>query len=72
MYRQTNKVLKNYRKAYTNRNNVSSQQNNDFVSPQDIPELRRVIEITDIDGVCPFLVLMNRLFLTPANLLIVL
>jgi D-lyxose ketol-isomerase len=50
MYRQTNKVLKNYRKAYTNRNNVSSQQNNDFVSPQDIPELRRVIDITDYDS----------------------
>jgi D-lyxose ketol-isomerase len=50
MYRQTNKVLKNYRKSYTNRNNVSSQQYDDYISPQDIPELRRVIDITDYDS----------------------
>jgi hypothetical protein len=33
MYRQTNKVLKNYRKSYTNRNNVTSQQHDDTTTP---------------------------------------
>ncbi|GAA6203940.1 hypothetical protein [Thalassotalea sp. SU-HH00458] len=49
MYRQTNKASKNYSKSYTNRNNHTSQQEG-FVPPQDIPKLRRVIEITDYDS----------------------
>ncbi|NMP33138.1 hypothetical protein HII17_16385 [Thalassotalea sp. M1531] len=48
MYRKTNKASKNYRKSYTNRNSDIEQES--FVEPQSIPELRRVIEITDYDS----------------------
>ncbi|WP_206484427.1 hypothetical protein [Thalassotalea sp. G2M2-11] len=50
MYRRTNKASKIYPKSYTNRNSGRSQQHKDFVAPQEIPELRRVIEITDYDS----------------------
>ncbi|MCF2863963.1 hypothetical protein ABMY44_11480 [Pseudoalteromonas sp. Cnat2-41] len=45
MYRQTNKASKNYSKSYTNRKFAIEQES--FVEPQNIPELRRIIEITD-------------------------
>ncbi|TMO51252.1 hypothetical protein CWC23_08935 [Pseudoalteromonas ruthenica] len=48
MYRQTNKASKNYRKSYTNRKFAIEQES--FVEPQNIPELRRIIEITDYDS----------------------
>ncbi|HCG5126697.1 TPA: hypothetical protein NJZ01_004596 [Vibrio parahaemolyticus] len=48
MYRQTNKASKNYRKSYTNRNHDTEQES--LVEPQSIPELRRIIEITDYDS----------------------
>ncbi|MCG7568791.1 MULTISPECIES: hypothetical protein [Pseudoalteromonas] len=48
MYRQTNKASKNYRKSYTNRKFDIEQES--FVEPQNIPELRRIIEITDYDS----------------------
>lgn len=48
MYRQTNKASKNYRKSYTNRKSDIEQES--FVEPQNIPELRRIIEITDYDS----------------------
>jgi len=48
MYRQTNKASKNYSKSYTNRNFDTQQES--FVEPKSIPELRRVIEITDYDS----------------------
>lgn len=48
MYRQTNKASKNYRKSYTNRKFNIEQES--FVEPQNIPELRRIIEITDYDS----------------------
>ncbi|TMO42235.1 hypothetical protein, partial [Pseudoalteromonas ruthenica] len=48
MYRQTNKASKNYRKSYTNRKFAIEQES--FVEPQNIPELRRIIEITDYDN----------------------
>ncbi len=48
MYRQINKASKNYRKSYTNRKFDIEQES--FVEPQNIPELRRIIEITDYDS----------------------
>ena len=48
MYRQTNKASKNFCKSYTNRNSDIVQES--FVEPQSIPELRRIIEITDYDS----------------------
>ncbi|TMO48730.1 hypothetical protein [Pseudoalteromonas ruthenica] len=48
MYRKTNKASKNYRKSYTNRKFDIEQES--FVEPQNIPELRRIIEITDYDS----------------------
>ena len=48
MYRQTNKASKNYFKSYTNRKLDIEQES--FVEPQNIPELIRIIEITDNDS----------------------
>ena len=48
MYRKTNNASKNYLKSYTNRNSDTEQER--FVEPQNIPELRRVIEIIDYDS----------------------
>ncbi|TLX51635.1 hypothetical protein CWC31_05710 [Pseudoalteromonas ruthenica] len=48
MYKQTNKASKNYHKSYINRKFDIEQES--FVEPQNIPELRRIIEITDYDS----------------------
>ena len=53
MYRQTNKASKNYRKSYSKVNTASAQCEPGDVSVQHIPDLRRVIEITDYDNGVP-------------------
>ncbi|URQ85561.1 hypothetical protein J8Z28_13520 [Pseudoalteromonas sp. SCSIO 43088] len=49
MYRRTNKTQINYRKSYNKVNIVSAQCEQSDTAVQRIPELRRVIEITDYD-----------------------
>jgi len=53
MYRRTNKTQKNYRKSYNKVNVVSAQCEQSDTAVQRIPELRRVIEITDYDKGVP-------------------
>ncbi|SUJ09868.1 hypothetical protein [Shewanella morhuae] len=53
MYRHTSKTQKNYRKSYSKVNSTSAQYEQGDVSVQCIPELRRVIEITDYDNGVP-------------------
>ena len=50
MYRHTSKTQKNYRKSYIKINTASAQCEQCDVSVQRIPDLRRVIEITDYDN----------------------
>jgi len=50
MYKRTNKASKNYNKSYTNRNKSTLQDTVDIDPIQNIPELRRIIEITDFDS----------------------
>lgn len=49
MYKRTNKHKKNYNKSYSNQKNKDIQGSVTFKSIHTIPELRRVIEITDYD-----------------------
>ncbi len=53
MYRRTNKTQKNYRKSYNKVNVASAQWEQSDTAVQRIPELRRVIEITDYDKGVP-------------------
>ncbi len=53
MYRHTSKTQKTYRKSYSKVNAVSAQYEQGDVSVKRIPELRRVIEITDYDNGAP-------------------
>lgn len=50
MHIRTNKTSKNYNKSYTNRNKPTLQGTVDIDPIQEIPDLRRIIEITDLDS----------------------
>lgn len=53
MYKKAKKHSKNYYKSYGNRDREITQEDNQVILAQNVPNLRRVIEITDYDQGVP-------------------